>query len=296
MNQLLLTATLGDKIDTAFYSLDMWVYNLFSAFHGPVMNKIAMAFTSFGDELFVIPVAVLAFVLCFFKKSRKYGFAILSAVVIGTLITNLVAKPAVLRIRPYNTLQGNADFWKWYTGAGAFSESDYSFPSGHTTGVFEIAVAAGICLKTKGKKLLSWVPAIIAVLTAASRIYLCVHYPTDVFGGIVVGTFAGVCGYFISVLACKICDKTKLDTIDLGKRLKFSSKTAVALVLVVIVAAFGLSFVTQFSEGGDAQRCAYTEGDFQCYNEAKVDDEDYPPIDGEEYCKIHWKELNGEAA
>lgn len=40
------------------------------------------------------------------------------------------------------------------------------------------------------------------------------------------------------------------------------------------------------------QRCAYV-GDYKCYNAAKVDDEKYPPIDGKEYCKIHWKALSG---
>ena len=294
MNQILLaaTATLGDKIDEMFYSFDMWVYGIFGVFHSGIMNKVAMAFTSFGDENFVIPVAVLALVLCLFKKTRKYGIAVLGAVAIGTIITNLVAKPAVLRIRPYNTLQQNAEYWAWYIGAGAFSESDYSFPSGHTTGVFEIAVSLGICLRANKKKLLSWVPAIIAFLTACSRIYLCVHYPTDVIGGMLVGTFAGVAAYFIACGCCKIAEKTKLDNIDLGKKIKIGAKPAVTIIMVVVVAAFGFSFVKQFSEGGDSQRCAYSDGEFQCYNEAKVDDEDYPAINGEEYCKIHWKELN----
>ncbi len=46
-----------------------------------------------------------------------------------------------LRIRPYNTLQEYADYMGWYNFAGAFSESDYSFPSGHTTAAFEMATA-----------------------------------------------------------------------------------------------------------------------------------------------------------
>ena len=81
------------------------------------MTGVAKFFTAFGDENFTIPIVVLSVVLCFFKRTRKYGFSILFAVIIGTLITNVIAKPMVLRIRPYNTLQQNADYWSWYIGS-----------------------------------------------------------------------------------------------------------------------------------------------------------------------------------
>ena len=55
-----------------------------------------------------------------------------------------------------------------------------------------------------------------------------------------------------------------------------------------------MSYIPAISEGGeDAHRCAYV-GEYDCMNEARVDDEDYSPIDGKEYCKIHWKQLSGE--
>ncbi|MFR2916865.1 MAG: hypothetical protein ACLTKQ_08020 [Acutalibacteraceae bacterium] len=65
------------------------------------LTGVAKFFTAFGDENFTIPIVVLSVVLCFFKRTRKYGFSILFAVIIGTLITNVIAKPMVLRIRPY---------------------------------------------------------------------------------------------------------------------------------------------------------------------------------------------------
>lgn len=291
MLYLPLAAALGDKLDTTFYGFDMAIYRLFSVFHCEFMNKIATAFTSLGDPIFIVSMMLLAIILCFFKKTRKYGIAIGVAVVIGTAITNIIAKPLFLRIRPYNTLQQDLTYWQWYLSAGAFSESDFSFPSGHTTGAFEIAVATGLCLRKDGKKALSFVPAIFALMTGCSRIYLCVHYPTDVIGGILVGTFAGVAAYFFALLAVKIWEKTKLDCIDLTDKIKLKGKTAVTLIVAFIVVAFGASFIIQSSEGGDAQRCAYSNDNFQCYNEAKVDDDDYPPIDGKNYCKIHWNEL-----
>jgi undecaprenyl-diphosphatase len=297
MNPLLLVATtFGDKIDSTFYAFDMWVYSFFGGIQCGFLTIVAKMFTSFGDEAFVIPMAIFAIVLCFFKKTRKYGFALLFAIAIGTIVTNVLVKPMVLRIRPYNTLQGNADYWAWYIGAGALSESDYSFPSGHTTAAFEMAVSMFLCFRSEGKKIIAWVPLAVAVCTMGSRVYLMVHYATDVIGGLIVGTVAGVCAYFLSKLACAIFSKVKfLDAIDVEKLFKkgISSKVSIAVIGVVIVVLFCVAFVPSLSEGGDdAIRCAYNQ-EYDCQNEAKVDDEKYPAIDGENYCKIHWKQLSG---
>ncbi|MCR5149677.1 MAG: phosphatase PAP2 family protein [Clostridiales bacterium] len=290
MAPLLLDASVGEKIDAVFYQFDMFIYHIFSFIHCGFMNKVAMAFTSFGDERFVIPVAIIALCLCFFKKTRKYGATIAGAIVLGTLLTNIVLKPAVLRIRPYNTLQGIKEYWDCYIGAGAFSESDYSFPSGHTTGVFEIAVSLGLCLRKDGKKGISWIPSIIAFLTGLSRIYLCVHYPSDIIGGILAGTIAAVISYVIVSVILNAVKNTFIDKIDLSEKVSFFKKNGKAIIAVCVVASFMFSFITQFSEGGNAERCAYEGSDYNCYNEAKTGD-DYPPIDGKNYCKIHRKQL-----
>lgn len=303
MDLITLTATLGDKIDTAFFGFDMWVYSLFGSIQCGFMNFVAKAFTAFGDEKFIIPVALLAIVLCLFKKSRKYGIALGFAIVIGTAVTNLALKPTVLRIRPYNTLQGNSDYMNWYKFAGMLSESDYSFPSGHTTGAFEIAVASALCLREAGYKKISVIPPVIALGTMCSRIYLMVHYPSDVVAGFIAGTLSGVIAFFLAKLVLNFIKKNKFlskldESIDLEKLFKNkkpSKKAAGAVVIISLFAFFLFSFIPAFFEGGEkAIRCAYSTDGFKCYNEAKVDDEDYPAIDGEYYCKIHWKELNNE--
>ena len=300
MNPILLAATLGEKINEIFYGFDMWFFHFFGSMQNGFFTFISKFFTILGDEAFVIPIAVLGLVLCCFKKTRKYGFALVFAIIIGTLVTNVVVKPMALRIRPYNTLQGNADYWKWYVGAGQLSESDYSFPSGHTTAAFEMAVSLALVFRSEGKKKLAVILPIIAVFTMCSRVYLMVHYATDVLCGCIVGTIAGVCGYYLAVLVCKVFEKNKfLDGIDVDKLFRKSGdkqKPKYTLnkcaICVAVVLMFCVAFIPSLTEGGkDAIRCAYN-GEYDCQNEAKHNDEKYPAIDGNEYCKIHWKELN----
>ncbi len=292
--------TLGANIDKAFYGFDMAVFKFFGSMQNTFLTYVAKFFTTFGDESFIIPIAVLSVVLMLFKKTRKYGFALAFSIVVGTLVTNVVVKPMALRIRPYNTLQGNADYWAWYLGAGALSESDYSFPSGHTTGAFEIATAMFITLRSDNKKKISWLFPALALCVMGSRVYLMVHYATDVLAGMIVGICAGIIGYFLMKLCVMLIEKVKpftyLDKIDLGK-IKFlnwtSGKGGAIVITVAVLAIFVYAFIPSLSEGGeDAVRCAYV-GEYDCYNEARVDDKKYPPIDGKEYCKIHWKQLSG---
>lgn len=289
--------TLGENIDKVFSSFDLWVFHFFGSMQCTFLTYVAKFFTTFGDESFIIPLVVLGIVLCFFKKTRKFGFSIIIAVVIGTLVTNIVVKPMALRIRPYNTLQGNSDYWNWYIGAGALSESDYSFPSGHTTGAFEVATALFLCFKSEKKKIAYIFPA-IAICTMGSRVYLMVHYASDVLAGLVVGIVAGILGYLIAKFIVKfIFEKTKLDNIDAAKLFKkltekTNGKLAPVAIILAVVCIFLCAFIPSLTEGGDeAIRCAYNE-EYDCYNEARVDDKDYPAIDGKNYCKIHWKQLN----
>lgn len=294
MNPILLT--LGESIDKVFYNFDLWVFHFFGSMQCEPLTYVAKFFTTLGDEAFVIPMVILGIVLSLFKKTRKYGLTLIFAIVIGTLVTNVIVKPMALRIRPYNTLQENADYWKWYVGAGSLSESDYSFPSGHTTGVTEMAVGMFICFM-KDKKKIAYLFPVLALCTAGSRIYLMVHYSTDVIAGLIVGTVAGIVGYFLMRLAVVILEKINLnDKIDAGKLLNKvdddkRSRIAKAVVTVAVLGIFLYAFIPSLSEGGE-QTCAY-EGEYDCKNAARVDDEKYPPIDGKEYCKIHWKQLQG---
>lgn len=293
--------TVGDSIDKIFYGFDIAVFEFFAGIQNSFFTFLAKFFTSFGDEAFVIPMVVLGIVLMFFKKTRKYGFALVFAILVGTIVTNVIAKPAVLRIRPYNTLQDIDFYWQAYLGAGSLSEADYSFPSGHTTAAFEIAVSMFLVFRADGKKKIAWVFPALAACTMGSRVYLMVHYATDVIGGMIIGTVSGIAGYYIMkglmYLIANVKPFTALDKLDLAKTgfLKWTSgRAGAAVVAAAVVGIFLYSFIPVLSEGGeDVVRCAYNE-EYDCYNAARVDDEDYPPIDGKEYCKIHWQQIMGE--
>lgn len=294
MNPILLT--LGDSIDQIFSGFDMWFFEFFGSMHNTFLTYVAKFFTTFGDEAFTIPVVILAIVLCFFKKTRKYGFAIIFAVAIGTIVTNVAVKPMALRIRPYNTLQSDPDYWSWYVSAGMLSEGDYSFPSGHTTAAVEMATALFLCFKSDKKKI-AWLFPAVAICTAGSRVYLMVHYATDVLAGIIVGVLSAVVGYFLMKLVMKIKPLEKIDAARLFKKLteKTKGKAAPAVICIAVLGIFLYAFIPSLTEGGtDTVRCAFVSGDYKCYNAARLED-DYPAIDGERYCKIHWKMLSGES-
>ena len=197
-----------------FDSFDMSVFTFFGEqIQNATMNIVANFITFFGGSEFVMPMAVLGLVLSFFKRTRKFGMAVLFAVLVGTLLTNVIFKPMFDRPRPYVYYAENPLFMSWYEFAGAHVESDKSFPSGHTTAAFEIGVALFLVLNKK----YSWIFPVFSVLVGLSRIYLMVHYVTDVLGGVLIGTFAGIMGY---VIMTAIMKNTKIAEFDLIEKLK----------------------------------------------------------------------------
>ena len=132
-------------------------------------------------------IAVALILICF-KKTRKTGFMVGAALLIGLAFGNGVLKNVVGRIRPYDldgSLLKEADLL-------VSGLSDFSFPSGHTLASFEAATVLLIRDKRMG------IPALVlAILIALTRLYLYVHYPTDVIAGVIFGIAFAVLGVFV---------------------------------------------------------------------------------------------------
>ena len=157
--------------------------------------------TKFGDGgIFWIALAVIFLI---FKKTRKMGLAMAFALIFGLIVGNLTMKPLIARIRPYN-LEGYETIRDALLVAPL---KDFSFPSGHTLASFEGATAIFAFNRKWG------IPALVlASLVALSRLYLFVHYPTDVITGLVLGVTFGICGALLSRLIFKKFDKNQLDS------------------------------------------------------------------------------------
>ena len=160
----------------------------------PALDWLMPKITVLGDAgIFWIACAVI---LMLIPKTRKAGFSMGLALLMGVILCNMTLKPLVGRIRPYDyQLEHFGKTIELLVGA----QHDFSFPSGHTIASFEAAFA----LLLHNKKL--GIPAmILAVLIAFSRMYLYVHYPTDVIFSIILGTAFAFLGNY---LAHKVFEK-----------------------------------------------------------------------------------------
>ena len=115
-----------------------------------------------------------AVVLLAIPRTRKTGYAAVLSLIFGVIVTNLLLKNIVARPRPFAEIEALIPL--------IAKPTDFSFPSGHTTASFAVAL---VMLRMLPKKI--GIPAVVlAALVAFSRLYLGVHYPTDVLAGFVV--------------------------------------------------------------------------------------------------------------
>lgn len=158
----------------------LWIQeNLRVGFLTPIMQAV----TTLGDTgIFWI---ILAVILLIFKKTRKLGLCCAAAMILDLLVVNIALKPLIARIRPYDVLDQITIL--------THQPGDFSFPSGHSAVSFAAAWALWRAIDPKWKK---WGAAalVLAAVIALSRLYLGVHYPTDVIFGALIGMGVGEAG------------------------------------------------------------------------------------------------------
>lgn len=147
------------------------------------LDPIITFITSLGDAgWFWI---LLSVILLFTKKYRQVGFTGLLALLIGFLITNLWLKNMVMRIRPYEIVEGLTLIGK--------KAHDFSFPSGHSTASM---AASSVFFVGMPKKF--GIPAfLLGLFICFTRLYIGIHYPTDVLAGILIGFAAAFAAVWI---------------------------------------------------------------------------------------------------
>lgn len=144
--------------------------------HNPILDKIMIFFTNIGEGGAIWITIAIALLLT--KKYRKAGITMFIALIFSQVIGEMIIKNIVQRPRPSTYIAISEMLIK--------KPNSFSFPSGHTSSV-ECALVISYYFRNYGKYI--WIPAI---LIAFSRLYLYVHYPSDIIGGAVLGL---ICGY-----------------------------------------------------------------------------------------------------
>ena len=170
------------SVTTAVHKL----YEIGGAFFTPFFEGIS--FIGKGGICLII----MSLLLMLYRPTRRFGTAMCLGLAIGAVVTNLIIKPWVARPRPY--VDQSSIFYQYWLQVGQNVESDKSFPSGHTTAAFDCMTPVFIL----GNKRLKALALTFAILMGIARIYLCVHFPSDVVGGMIVGIAAGCLGTVIA--------------------------------------------------------------------------------------------------
>ncbi|MCI8698331.1 MAG: phosphatase PAP2 family protein [Oscillospiraceae bacterium] len=149
-----------------------------------VLDPFMELYTQLGNTgmLFI----ALGVLMLFFKPTRRAGLSALCAMLIGFIVVNLTIKPLVSRPRPWLAIENFVNL---------VPEHDpNSFPSGHTNAAFAFALA--VCMSASKKWMKAAAVAMAAVM-GLSRLYVGVHFPSDVLAGAAIGSLCGLAGAWV---------------------------------------------------------------------------------------------------
>ena len=178
-------------METLINNLDIEIlYFIRDNLTNPLMDKIMVFITNLGDKGFIW--IMIGIILLAQKKYRKVGIILLSALLLNLILGEVIIKNIVQRPRAFNS----------YPNINIIINppDSYSFPSGHTASSFTAAFVIGYYLRNWKYEAYA-----LAVLIAFSRLYLFVHYPTDIIFGILLGTIS-------ALITIKFAEKYKLES------------------------------------------------------------------------------------
>lgn len=167
--------------------MELQILHWFESLHNPVLDPIMYFFTLLGEAGCFWILLALAALFFLPKKYRKVGLTMGIALLLSLIMCNGVMKNVFARIRPFHADPTFENLYNIFNTIG-----DWSFPSGHTSASFAAALGIFMWYKKEG----SWA-LVIASLIALSRLYLTVHYPTDVLASLLLGSIYGGIAYFL---------------------------------------------------------------------------------------------------
>jgi undecaprenyl-diphosphatase len=226
-----------DAIFNSFLSFDLGVFEWIQSIQSPILTSIMVVITTLGDEGIIFIAAGL--VLFATKKYRKIGLAMLLSLAVMVVLNNLVLKELLSRVRPFYLFdleglladkqafidKGRLDKFEMMVESIKAATAQYpemaaewlakyqypdfvekltsfSFPSGHTSSAFAACAAILFINRKIG------IPAMVfAALMGFSRIYVEVHYCTDVIGGAIVGIIYAVVGVLLAKALYPVIEK-----------------------------------------------------------------------------------------
>ena len=161
--------------------MEIHILNMIQNLRTPIGDVVVPLITRLGDAGIIW--IILTVLLLIIPKTRKTGVIMLAALLADVLLCNVVIKNLVARTRPFDVNTA--------VQLLVAKPRDYSFPSGHTAASFASVTA----LYLAGEKKLWKLALVLAILIAFSRMYLYVHYPTDILGGVIFGSLSAWIGY-----------------------------------------------------------------------------------------------------
>ena len=160
--------------------MELQILHMIQGWHQDWLSEIMIFFSTIGNGGMCWIVVCLA--LLIIPRTRKCGLVMAFSMILTLILGNKIIKNVVARPRPCAVDQSVRLLIPF--------PGEYSFPSGHTSNSFTAAVSVFLFYRKPGIIALA-----VASIIAFSRMYLFVHYPTDILGGILLGTLDAMLVY-----------------------------------------------------------------------------------------------------
>ncbi len=181
---------------TFFFDWEVSLIEWLQSFATPIINAIAIFFTMFGEEMVLVAV-IGGIYWCLDKEKGKYiATNFLPTVVAGPMIKNIA-----VRRRPYMDHKGRIECLKIVDSSGDMYDlavQGFSFPSMHASNTLSVLGSFALSVK---KKTVYYITFVFLLMIGLSRVFVGVHYPTDVLAGWLLGIVMLI---FVSLMQKKI--------------------------------------------------------------------------------------------